>query len=336
VQVVVADGVCKDSAWIQKICEDVMSDVELQTGAKCIGFVMDNTAANRSAEAALGRARPHLVNIGCWSHALSLLIKDFAKRFKWVELAYMRAVEVSNAINNNEKMRSMLHAAMLSSPSKRVFSLSSHCETRFGSRHMVLADVLKAKDVLSQMCSTAEFRDYVSTYQGVSAKRMYETVTDIEPTSLFAMGPVVCELVEFNVVLDMIHQLEGDTPLVSQVLPMIKMLERHVAKFSDKFPNMSIGNDDKLARPMLLEEILERRVREFLYKDCFAAAFLPDPMHWVKNASDLWVLPFEVVTDKEHTDAESCIERLGGKAASEEFVSLHVQGLPVESRVQVL
>jgi hypothetical protein len=48
------------------------------------------------------------------------------------------------------------------------------------------------------------------------------------------------------------------------------------------------------------------------------------------------VLPFEVVTDKEHTDAESCIERLGGKAASEEFVSLHVQGLPVESRVQVL
>jgi hypothetical protein len=143
----------------------------------------------------------------------------------------------------------------------------------------------------------------------MSAKRMYETVTDIEPTSLLAMGPVVCELVD--VVLDMIHQLEGDTPLVSQVLPgpMIKMLERHVAKFSDKFPNLSIGNVDKLARPMLLEEILERRVREFLYKDCFAAAFLLDPMHWVKNASDLWVLPFQVVTDKEHTDAESCIER---------------------------
>jgi hypothetical protein len=79
-----------------------MRDVELQTGAKCIGFVMDNTAANRSAEAALERAHPYLVNIGCWSHALSLLIKDFAKRFKWVELAYMRAVEVSNAINNSE------------------------------------------------------------------------------------------------------------------------------------------------------------------------------------------------------------------------------------------
>jgi hypothetical protein len=88
-----------------------MSDVELQTGAKCIACVMDNTAANRSAEAALERAHPHLVNIGCWSHALSLLIKDFAKRFKWVELPYMRAVEVSNAVNNSEKMRSMLHAA---------------------------------------------------------------------------------------------------------------------------------------------------------------------------------------------------------------------------------
>jgi hypothetical protein len=161
---------------------------------------------------------------------------------------------------------------------------------------MVLVDVLKAKDVLSQMCSTAEFRDFVGTGQGVSAKRVYETVTDIEPTSLFAMGPV--ELVE--VVLDMVHQLEGDTPLVSQVLPMIKVLERHVAKYSDKFPNLSIGNDDNLARPMLLEEILDRRVREFLYKDCFAAALLLDPMHWVKNGSDLWVLPFQVVTDKEH------------------------------------
>jgi hypothetical protein len=84
---------------------------------------MDNTSANRNAEAALEREHPSLVNLGCWSHALSLLFKDGAKRFAWVELVYMQAVDVSNAINNSEKIRAMLEKAMLASPSKRVLSL---------------------------------------------------------------------------------------------------------------------------------------------------------------------------------------------------------------------
>jgi hypothetical protein len=71
-----------------------------------------------------------------------------------------------------------------------------------------------------------EFRTLVTTGQNVSASKLYGIVTDVAVTSLFAVGPVVCHLID--VVLDMIYQLEGDTPLLSQILPMIKMLEQHV------------------------------------------------------------------------------------------------------------
>jgi hypothetical protein len=52
VQVEKAAGVTKDAAWIAKVHEEIAQDScsEFGVGAdKILGFVMDNTAANRAA-----------------------------------------------------------------------------------------------------------------------------------------------------------------------------------------------------------------------------------------------------------------------------------------------
>jgi hypothetical protein len=57
-------------------------------------------------------------------------------------------------------------------------------------------------------------------------------------------------------------------------------------------------------------------------------------MHWVLNSYELWVLPLELLSPAEQQDAESCILRLGGQSALDEYLALMLNGLQAEHRVQ--
>jgi hypothetical protein len=71
---------------------------------------MDNTKANRAADALLDVEYPFLINIGCQAHGLSLLLKDMAKNSSGlVGKTFERTATLVNSFNDGEKLRTLIH-----------------------------------------------------------------------------------------------------------------------------------------------------------------------------------------------------------------------------------
>ena len=81
-QVVTAAGVTKNGEWIAELHEDLADELTSWQKEKLLGFLMDNTEANRKAMRLMGESFPHWLLLGCQSHAGSLLLKDFASPAK--------------------------------------------------------------------------------------------------------------------------------------------------------------------------------------------------------------------------------------------------------------
>jgi hypothetical protein len=56
--------------------------------------------------------------------------------------------------------------------------------------------------------------------------------------------------------------------------------------------------------------IFNRRLRDFIYQPCYAAAFLLDPLNFSLDDFDHRVLPINKLSDTELQDAIKCIEQL--------------------------
>jgi hypothetical protein len=71
---------------------------------------MDNTKANRAADALLDVEYPFLINIGCQAHGLSLLLKDMVKDSSGlVGKTFERTATRVNSFNDGEKRRALIH-----------------------------------------------------------------------------------------------------------------------------------------------------------------------------------------------------------------------------------
>jgi hypothetical protein len=99
---------------------------------------MNSASANRSALSLLQHAFPELVNLPCISHTRALLMKDLEKHFEkhWIQATYKATVALSNA-QATEAINHMLQQSMLVQPSKTIFSIALHSESRLGLRHIV-------------------------------------------------------------------------------------------------------------------------------------------------------------------------------------------------------
>jgi hypothetical protein len=199
-----ARGAIKDYAWIVKQCKAVIS--ELRTVAPdthVIGFVMDSAAANRKAYKAMheeGKLHfpgtdmdvlPPLILLQCASHTLSLLMKDIAKKFSWVRDVYNSAVSVSKALGNNERIFNFYVGACAADNVKpRV--VASHCETRFGSQHLVLRSVVNVMPQLRKMCTSDGFEEFARSNE--TARMLIAIITPSTDGSFRFTCPIVEEL----------------------------------------------------------------------------------------------------------------------------------------------
>jgi hypothetical protein len=142
-----------------------MADINLHAPETSVaGFVMDSAAANRAAMKLLDADEdlPPLVCLQCASHALSLLLKDLSKRFEWVRAVYADALFISCTINsriNSRDLQSMRHLFEMEvlKSGGRACSISTHCDTRFGSQYIVALSISKHIDSLVVMCGSAPF-----------------------------------------------------------------------------------------------------------------------------------------------------------------------------------
>ena len=116
-------------------------------GAQFVGYVMDSTATNRKAMQMMQANDKAISVLPCASHALSLVIKHAAKYCSWIEDVYSACCAISEKLISAEKLRSKLHGTQVSDYGT-VKGICAHVPTRFGSRHLVLHDVVESKDCL--------------------------------------------------------------------------------------------------------------------------------------------------------------------------------------------
>jgi hypothetical protein len=329
--VINAAGQRKDSQYIQQCCEAVMHELKTLSGTRVLGFVMDSASANRTALSNLLMDHPQLINLPCMSHSLSLLLKDLAKCFPWVESIYAAAVTVSNALAS-EAIKYMLQQSMLAQPSKVVFPIASHSESRFGSQHIVLRTVMRALQPLKEMVAKDEFGKLLRGSSSENAKKLHAVVTNIQDDGLPALGQRLLSL--GDTVMDAIHLLEADLPLLSRVLPMVWRLEKTAADFQDEHYGLAKGfkkkkNQRNPGQPIDLIQVFDRRLREFVYRDCYAAAYVLDPVNFSFDAkANTWWVPVAELSESETDAVRRGLVRMGGEKAEAERDDLLLRILP--------
>ena len=122
---------------------------------------MDSTATNRAAMRILQAEDPTILVLPCAAHALSNLIKHAAKFFQWIDKVYSACCTVSEKLIAAEKLRAALHDIQQEEHGQ-VQGICAHVPTRFGSRHMVMRDVLDSRAAIRRLVTTGEWKASVS------------------------------------------------------------------------------------------------------------------------------------------------------------------------------
>ena len=285
-----------------------------------MGLSMDNTSSNRLAFTLLHADMPHLLLVGCQSHALSLLIKDLGsvRHFKFGARVYEQARLLSNTINGSERVRALLHECQTQAYSG-LRAVCSHCPTRFGTHHFICQDLVRSEQAIKNMvmdpawddasagCSDAVFFHAIV----VGARRGEEFFKDA-PYMLRLVQPIT----------DAIHQLESDSPLLSQVLPVWSALKRHAANWESD-PGVPQG-------AKRVAHIFEARAAKH-YSPCFAAAYVVDPIFFVRNEETAaWYPPVQRLTGEQVNGALQVFVDICGDAVKVEFARYELEPWPAE------
>jgi hypothetical protein len=106
---------------------------------------MDSTSANRAAFKILEADEEvgPLVNLQCASHILSLLLNDMYKNIPWVKEVMDFALSVSATMNSSSLVLSLYQDFVIAQHRQPVM-IPWHCETRFGSKLIVLRAVVES------------------------------------------------------------------------------------------------------------------------------------------------------------------------------------------------
>lgn len=312
----------KDAQWVAEQSALVAAEVMVDTGAEMVGYVMDSAAANRKAYEILdaGEDTPPLVYLQCASHTLSLLLKDLDKRFEWVHDSFAFALKVAQFFHTHTRMQGLLEEHLKQQSCTKT-SIPTHCDTRFGSKYIVLKAVSDMWTMLMGLvCSSAFATEAQSNPDVEEFKKMIMIEYACPEKSDFHLIVELCEPI-----FKALTALEADKAYLSRMLPVINSLTVAAATFSLKRPDLCDGvlkNGD----PITMNALFKRRLKDFYYKKCMAGAYMLDPINFEVENGEL-MLPFNRMTAQEIDDATNDIERLGGQPAIVEMQQTRYSGI---------
>jgi hypothetical protein len=235
-RIVDASGQIKDTAYVVQLHCDLRGEIEAAVpNGHFLGYVMDSTATNRAAMRILQQEDRTIVVLPCIAHALSNLIKHAAKNFVWIDKVYSACCTISEKLIASPKLRTVLQEIQ-EEEYNEVRGICAHVPTRFGSRHMVMRDLLHSRTAIRRLAAKAEWRASVQDSAGM--KKAHELINALED-DLFELADKLEVLL--GPVMDAIHQLEADQPMLSFIKPMWGKLQKHFAQFSADHPDEAEG-----------------------------------------------------------------------------------------------
>ena len=169
-------------------------------------------------------------------------------------------------------------------------AIASHCETRFSIVLKIASDLKGSKSALRALVE-----DKVG-FDGLKTKHV-----DAHLLGRLAVADWWAKLEKLintmQPISDAIHQLEGDRPMLSQVLPVWNGLIEHLRPPTSPPPSL------RMLEPVAAAE---RRFKKH-YHPCIAAAYVLDPINFVETG-----LNFEGLTDLQIGDVIHMAHRLNG------------------------
>jgi hypothetical protein len=286
-----------------------------------------------------------LILLQCASHSLSLLIKDIVSKFQWVKDVYEGAITVSKSINNSERVNDLYIRACREQDMAPTV-IQSHVETRFGSYHFVLRSVLKVIAPLKALCTSDQFEKLASSC--ATARKIIDVVTPSIKGSFRQQAPFVVKLID--PIMEEIHRLEADQPLLSSMVPVVSGLLEHAETFSKEHPELASthgvegladfeceSSDDELSLEASLLSLFQSRLKDFYMKDCMFVAYMLDPANFVTpNKGLTYQLPWDTLSDDEISRFTDEVERLGGEPALEHLQTVRSKGIAFKNKLDQL
>lgn len=166
----------------------------------------------------------------------------------------------------------------------------SHIPHRFGTLVFVLKDVLRSKGPIRDAVMDASWG--TASAGSNKAPEMHKIVAGYRTTFWED-----AELLETycQPIMDAIHILEGDKPLLSQLRSVYQQIRNHF-----KAIQTAADTPERVKRSRMLT-VVEARLDKH-YKPCFDAAFVVDPINFFKQEGD-WFPPVSKLSNDERKAA---------------------------------
>lgn len=179
----------------------------------------------------------------------------------------------------------------------------AHCPTRFGVLLELAVAVLQNKEPIRKACDDDSWE--VITTGAANADRFYQLAFGHGSKKMWQRLELVVALLQ--PVVDCIHQVEADQPMLSQVVPMWRLLTRHFVAWHAKLADEQLKVDNV---PAVLRERKEKSVPPAAF-----AAYLLDPLNYMEEAdgdNSKWRAPFTLLTTSERESVKRLLKRMAG------------------------
>jgi hypothetical protein len=230
---------------------------------------------------------------------------------------------------NSQKLHAALHEIQEAEYGS-VRGICAHVPTRFGSRHMVVRDVLQSEKALRKLAASAEWRAALA--DSAALKRTHQHITAAE-NDLFDSACKVEELL--SPVMDCIHQLEADHPMLSFFKSVWDKLLAHAMDFAEDKPELDAGQIPADRRKRNLSPtptslvVTWQQDRDNFWQPAMGAAAVLGPVNWTKNAGGRYHVPAAKLSEASRAEVEGVLSAFQqGEDAEGERTELVTSSFP--------
>ena len=193
-----------------------------------LGLIQDGASECMAAALAMESEFPKSCNYWCLSHILALLVKDLCALDPVIDWVMKQTRAVVVACNENSEIKRALHAAQVEVYGA-VKSVRVGLDVRFATHVLELLDVINSEEALKKLMENEPLvaKYTTSSRSSKNTKAAFSAIPNanfwLAAKSALALLIVIC---------DLIHKIEADAALLSQMRRMLELLYKHVVAWA--------------------------------------------------------------------------------------------------------
>ncbi|GMH26626.1 hypothetical protein Nepgr_028469 [Nepenthes gracilis] len=281
------------SKYAEEVLWETITDTCGSAVQQCVGIVADRF--KNKALRNLENQYHWMVNLSCQYQGFNSLIKDFYRELSLFKNVAENCLKLANFVNNKSQVRNCFHKYQSQEFGHTGLIRVPVCDQEksdFKHVYAVIEDIMSFARALQSTFLDESFK--LVSMEDPDAREIEEMIRNVR---FWNDLEVVSSLV--NLVKEMTHKIETERPLVGQCLSLWNELKLKVRNWCAKFEFCE----------ELIEKVIERRFKKN-YHPAWAAAYILDPLHLIRDSSGKYLPPFKCLTQQQEKDVDKLITRL--------------------------